>query len=70
VEWRQVFYRASASGNSTQLSPLTADGCTRTISRPPYLAVRQITVLTANETPPADFYTNCAVFEVIFRKIS
>lgn len=73
MEWVQQFYRAAISGAAVQLSPLTTSttGCTRDISRPPYLAVRQMTVTTASATPPVDFYpaAGCARYEVRIRRV-
>ena len=73
MEWIQQFYKAEISSSTVQLSPLTTatTGCTRDISRPPYLAAVQLSITTSSATPPIDFYpTNaCARYEVRVRRI-
>ena len=74
MEHVQQFYLAEISSAAVQLSPLTTSttGCTRDISRPPYLALAQITVTAAGATPPTDFYptAGCARYEVRIRRVN
>ena len=73
MEWIQQFYKASITNAAVQLSPLTTatTGCTRDISRPPYLAAAQIVITHAGAVPPVDFYPTsaCARYEVTVRRV-
>jgi hypothetical protein len=74
MEWVQQFYKAAISGSTVQLSPLTTatTGCTRDISRPPYLAAAQVSITVAGATPPTDFYPTsaCQRYEVSVRIVN
>lgn len=73
MEHVQQFYKASITNATVQLSPLTTSttGCTRDISRPPYLAISQLSFTVAGATPPLDMYPTsaCARYEVRIRRI-